>query len=327
MNEEGRAGQREGCNEEPREEPREERVVPLRLQKFLARAGVASRRGAENLMTAGRVTVNGSVVTELGSRVDPRVDEVRVDGMPVRPAGDPVTLVLHKPAGVITTMSDQRGRACVADLVPRERYPGLFPIGRLDADTTGALLFSTDGELGQGLLHPSREVGKRYLALAEGVVDESALARLRSGLVLDDGPCAPAQASVLTGAAAEDARALLEVRPDARVAPARAWRRSRVAARQAGGAAAGAHAKRALSAHHRDEGAGRTGGSIVELVIHEGRYHQVKRMMAAVGHPVVALHRAAFGPVGVEGVERGHWRLLTAEEVRALNAAAHRGRP
>ena len=107
------------------------RTVPLRLQKFLARAGVASRRGSENLMTAGRVTVNGVVVTELGSKVDPRIDQVRVDGVPVALSAGPITVMLHKPAGVITTMKDARGRACVADLVPADRYPGLFPIGRL----------------------------------------------------------------------------------------------------------------------------------------------------------------------------------------------------
>ena len=123
----------------------------MRLQKFLARAGAASRRGSENLMTAGRVTVNGQVVTELGSKVDPLVDEVAVDGVPVRLEGGPVTIMLHKPAGYVTTMSDPQGRPTVAELVPTDRFPGLFPIGRLDFDTTGLLLFSTDGELGNGL--------------------------------------------------------------------------------------------------------------------------------------------------------------------------------
>ena len=108
----------------------EERLVPMRLQKFLARAGAASRRGSENLMTAGRVTVNGQVVTELGSKVDPLVDQVAVDGVPVRLEGGPVTIMLHKPAGYVTTMSDPQGRPTVAELVPTDRFPGLFPIGR-----------------------------------------------------------------------------------------------------------------------------------------------------------------------------------------------------
>ena len=145
-----------------------DRIVPMRLQKFLARAGAASRRGSENLMTAGRGTVNGKVVTELGSKVDPLVDEVAVDGAVVRLADGPVTIVLHKPAGFVTTMSYPQGRRTVAELVPTERYPGLFPIGRLDFDTTGLLLFSTDGELGNGLLHPKHHVTKRYLACVEG---------------------------------------------------------------------------------------------------------------------------------------------------------------
>ncbi|MEG0504464.1 MAG: S4 domain-containing protein, partial [Raoultibacter sp.] len=134
----------------------EERIVPMRLQKFLARAGAASRRGSENLMTAGRVTVNGVVTSELGSKVDPLVDEVAVDGIIVKLSDEPVTLMLNKPKGVITTMSDPQGRTCVASLVPTDRYPGLYPIGRLDFDTTGLLLFSTDGELGHALLHPRR---------------------------------------------------------------------------------------------------------------------------------------------------------------------------
>ena len=146
----------------------EERIVPMRLQKFLARSGVASRRGSENLMTAGRVRVNGQVVSELGSKVDPRVDVVTVDGREVHLADAAVTLMLHKPTGYLTTMSDPFDRPTVADLVPVSRYPGLFPIGRLDFDTTGILLFSTDGELGNGLLHPRRHVDKSYIAHVEG---------------------------------------------------------------------------------------------------------------------------------------------------------------
>ncbi|MDO4443586.1 MAG: pseudouridine synthase [Slackia sp.] len=175
----------------------EERIVPMRLQKFLARAGVASRRGSENLMTAGRVCVNGVVATELGTKVDPRVDTVTVDGREVRLADGAVTLMLHKPAGFITTMSDPHGRPIVADLVPCDRYPGLFPVGRLDFDTTGLLLFSTDGELGNGLLHPRKHVDKTYEALLDGVMDERDAQRLRDGVVLDDGLTLPAHVDIL----------------------------------------------------------------------------------------------------------------------------------
>lgn len=272
------------------------RVVPMRLQKFLARAGVASRRGSENLMTAGRVTVNGHVVTELGSKVDPRVDEVAVDGRAVRLADGPVTLMLHKPAGYVTTMSDPQGRPTVADLVPTDRHPGLFPVGRLDADTTGLLLFSTDGELGNGLLHPKRHVTKRYLACVEGRPAERELARLRRGIDLDDGPTRPADVRLLEGAAARRAERLLDMPP---AAPPRSSRE--YAAVCEGRAAA---------------------RSIVRVALCEGRKRQVKRMLAAVGHPVVALHRDSFGPLGLGGLPRGEWRELSAEEVAALHAAA-----
>lgn len=181
----------------PRDPATGELIVPMRLQRFLARAGVASRRGSEDLMTAGRVTVNGVVASELGFKVDPARDEVRVDGRPVRWGAAPVTLMLNKPAGYLTSMSDPFGRPCVSELVPRDRYPGLFPVGRLDLDTTGLLLFSTDGDLGQGLLHPSRHVWKTYWALCDGRVRDSELDALRDGIVLDDGPCQPARCRVL----------------------------------------------------------------------------------------------------------------------------------
>ncbi len=165
---------------------------PMRLQKFLARAGVASRRGSESLMTAGRVAVNGQVVTELGSKVDPKTDEVTVDGMLVSLADGSVYIMLHKPTGYLTTMSDPHGRPCVAELVPTDRYPGLFPVGRLDMDTTGLLLFTTDGEMGQRLLHPKHHVPKSYRAVVRGVPEEHELEQLRRGIELDDGPTRPA---------------------------------------------------------------------------------------------------------------------------------------
>ena len=148
-----------------------ERVVPMRLQKFLARAGAASRRGSEDLMTAGRVAVNGVVATELGTKVDPLVDEVTLDGMPVSIADEPVYIAFNKPAGVVTTMSDPQGRPTVATFVPVKEHPGLFPVGRLDYDTTGLLLFTTDGEIAHRLLHPSRHVEKVYRALIDGRAD------------------------------------------------------------------------------------------------------------------------------------------------------------
>ncbi|HIY84449.1 MAG TPA: rRNA pseudouridine synthase [Candidatus Rubneribacter avistercoris] len=274
----------------------EDRVVPMRLQKFLARAGAASRRGSENLMTAGRVTVNGRVVTELGSKVDPLVDEVAVDGAVVRLADGPVTLMLHKPAGYVTTMSDPQGRPTVAELVPVAAHPGLFPVGRLDADTTGLLLFSTDGELGNGLLHPKRHVAKRYLACVEGCPTEGELDRLRRGIMLDDGPAQPADVRVLDGGEARTAGRVLAVPP---AVPPRSSR------------------------EYADVLRGRASArSYVRICLREGRKRQVKRMLGAIGHPVVALHRDSFGPLALGELPRGEWRELSAEEVAALHAAA-----
>ena len=243
----------------------QERIVPLRLQKFLARAGVASRRGSEDLMTAGRVTVNGVVVTELGSKVDPRVDIVCVDGREVRPEEGHTYLMLNKPGGYLTTMDDPQGRPCVASLIPTDEHPGLYPVGRLDRDTTGLLLFMTDGELGAALLHPSHHVTKRYEAEVDGRVFDPELEPLRAGIVLDDGPCKPAEVEIL------------EQGPTSKVA----------------------------------------------CTISEGRNRQVKRMFAAIDHEVLRLHRSAFGPLTLDGLPLGKWRVLTYDEVSALKAAAY----
>lgn len=281
--------------------PPEERLVPMRLQKFLARAGAASRRGSENLMTAGRVTVNGQVVTELGSKVDPLVDKVAVDGVPVRLAAGPVTIMLHKPAGYVTTMSDPQGRPTVADLVPTDRFPGLFPIGRLDFDTTGLLLFSTDGELGNGLLHPRHHVEKRYLALVNGIPTPAELARLEQGIQLDDGMTAPAKASLVKGAQAKRALAMLEVPPA-------------VPEREPNGSVPSPQRAAILRKRSQER-------AIVRVVLREGRKRQVKRMLSAIKHGVLALHRDSFGPIELGDLPRGQWRELTPEEVAALHAS------
>ena len=237
----------------------------VRLQKFLARAGVASRRASEKLIEAGRISVNGQVVTELGTKVDPEADEVRLDGAPVRKAAEAVTLMLNKPAGYLTSMKDPQGRPCVAQLVPLDEFPALYPLGRLDYDTTGLLLFSTDGELGNAVLHPSHHVDKTYRALVKGKPSEAALDRLRSGVVLDDGPTQPAEVRL----------------------------------------------------------AGRKGkNAYVEIIIHEGRKRQVKRMCEAIGHPVLQLHRASFGPLELGDLPEGKYRVLSKQEVAALERAS-----
>ena len=244
----------------------EERIVPMRLQRFLARAGVASRRGSERLMTSGRVTVNGQVVTELGSKVDPLVDVVAVDGVVCSIAEKPVYLM-------------PQGRPTIVDMVPTDTYPGLFPVGRLDMDTTGLLFFTTDGQMAQELLHPSKHVWKHYVAHVVGTPTEEQLNRLREGIELEDGPAAPAEVKVISD----------DVKMKNLLAP---------------------------------QGLGKTGGgepnALVSVTIREGRKHQVKKMLLAIHHRVLALHRDTFGPLHLTRVKEGEWRLLTEEEVAAL---------
>jgi len=157
----------------------------MRLQKFLSRAGVSSRRAAEELMIQGRVRVNGIPAVELGLQVDPESDRVEVDGRPVRIEG-PRWILLHKPAGVLTTRSDPQGRRTVYDhLDPRDR--ALPYVGRLDQDTEGLLLFSNEGDLVHSLLHPSSQIPREYRVMVGGVPDPEVLDRLREGVELEDG--------------------------------------------------------------------------------------------------------------------------------------------
>ena len=164
-----------------------------RLQKVLARTGIGSRRHCEGLIEGGHVRVNGKVA-RLGTRIDPEIDHVPVDGVPLGVRPGAVPWLLNKPGGVITPAHDPQGRGTVLDLVPAE--PRVFPVGRLDADTEGLLVLTNDGDLAQLLTHPSHGVEKEYLAHVEGTPSRGAVRRLREGIELDDGPTAPAQASL-----------------------------------------------------------------------------------------------------------------------------------
>jgi 23S rRNA pseudouridine2605 synthase len=228
----------------------------MRLAKYLAHAGVASRRASEDVIRAGRVTVGGEVVTDPARDVDD-ASAVAVDGRPVRGAEERVVFAVNKPAGVISTAEDTHGRKTVLDLV---RSPGmrLYPVGRLDADATGLLLLTNDGELANRLTHPRYEVPKTYrVRVHGGPVSQRALHALRDGVDLDDGPTAPAK--------------VRQVEP-----------------------------------------------GVLELTIHEGRTHQVKRMCSAVGHEVTALERVRFGPLALGDLRPGHVRPLTPAEVERL---------
>ena len=180
------------------QEPTQAETGPERVQKYLSRAGVTSRRGAEELIVAGRVTVNGETVTSLGTKVIAGVDEVRVDGRLAEVPRQLWYLMLNKPAGVVTTLDDPQGRATVARYVPGDA-PRLFPVGRLDFATTGLLLLTNDGEFAHMLMHPRHHVPKVYRAEVDGVPDERDLTTLREGVDLDDGRTAPAGARVIEG--------------------------------------------------------------------------------------------------------------------------------
>jgi 23S rRNA pseudouridine2605 synthase len=235
---------------------------PVRLQKVLAQVGLGSRRACEELIASGRVSVDGEVAV-LGQRVDPQVAVVRVDGERIAVAPGAVYLALNKPRGVLSAMSDDRGRLCVGDLIPREGAR-LFHVGRLDADTEGLLLLTNDGELAHRLAHPSHGVPKLYLAEVPGPVAKDVGRRLRQGVELDDGP-------------------------------------------------ASADRFRVLASHG--------GRAQVELEIHEGRNHLVRRMLEAVGHPVSRLVRLRQGPVALGDLRTGRTRSLSRTEVAALYRA------
>ena len=188
-------GEVDGLRDPERTPPEAQHDQPVRLQKLLARAGVASRRAVEEMIGAGRVRVNGRTAV-LGQRAVAGVDRIEVDGALVGLAPDTVWYLLHKPAGIVTTADDPHGRPTVVELVPDE--PRVFPVGRLDADTEGLLLLTNDGEVAHRLTHPRYGVDKEYLVHVRGAVSRGALRRLREGVDLDDGPTAPAQASAVS---------------------------------------------------------------------------------------------------------------------------------
>ena len=178
----------------------------VRLQKALAQAGVASRRASEELIAAGRVEVNGKVVTEQGMRVDPERDTIRVDGSRIPPPRRHLYLVLNKPRGVVSTMDDPDGRPTLEQYVPRRQR--LFHVGRLDTDTEGLLILTNDGDFANKLAHPSHEVPKTYLVEVEGLLDNKTLRWLEKGLTLEDGPIKPDKVKLVTRA---ESRSMVQI--------------------------------------------------------------------------------------------------------------------
>lgn len=232
----------------------------VRLQKVLAAAGLGSRRACEELISAGRVEVDGIRMTELGVRVDPRTALIRVDGKRIEVRDEFVYWALNKPRGVLSAMSDARGRQTVGDLVA-DRPERLFHVGRLDADSEGLLLLTNDGDLAHRLMHPSFAIVKVYLATVEGRVSRQAERRIRAGVALEDGPVHVDRFRVLDST---------------------------------------------------------PGQTLVQVSLHEGRKHIVRRLLAEVGHPVQRLVRTDIGPVRLGTLRPGKLRALTPTEVGQL---------
>jgi 23S rRNA pseudouridine2605 synthase len=230
-----------------------------RLQKVMAKAGIASRRKCEELIAAGEVKVNGVIVTEAGRKVNPQMDQIEVGGLKIQ-LEKKVYYLLYKPIGYITSVGDPHKRKTVLDLMEgiQER---IYPVGRLDYDTSGLLLLTNDGDLAFHMTHPSHEMEKEYEALVRGKVSKESVERLRKGVKLEDGWTAPAKVRILGE---------------------------------------------------------KNGNTLLQLIIHEGRNRQVRRMCDAVGHPVLKLKRTRIAFLTIGQLKPGKFRPLLTEEVKQL---------
>ncbi len=239
-----------------------------RLQKIIARAGICSRRAAETLIRDGKVSVDGEVVTEMGMKVDHRIQKVIADRIHVRFTEKKVYVLLNKPEGYVTTMNDPQGRPIVTSLLKgiKER---VYPVGRLDFETKGALILTNDGELAQRIQHPSFEVKKTYVVRVQGAPTNDAIQLLEAGVELEGKMTAPAQVKV--------------------------YRRGK-----------------------KD--------SVLEITIHEGRKHQVRKMCQAIGHHCVELTRTAYGNLNLGSLPSGKFRYLSTSDLTRITKTAKKMR-
>ena len=235
----------------------------IRLNKIIADAGISSRRAADQLILDGRVTVDGSVVIELGGKYDPEINEIKVDGESLSISKSKTYLAFHKPAGIISTMSDPEGRANLGDYF-KDRRDRLYHVGRLDKDSEGIILLTNDGDLAHRATHPSYGLEKRYLVEIEGEFNKQMSDQLLQGVRLEDGL----------------ARAMKVV-----------------------------HARAVSKNHHW-----------VEITIHEGRYHIIRRLIESLGLRVLRLIRLDFGPINLGDMKVGRHRVLNSQELTNLFA-------
>ena len=233
----------------------------IRLQKFLAEAGIASRRKAEELILQGKVQVNGKVVTELGVKVQPEKDEVKFENKIVLIENKKIYILLNKPIGYVTTVKDQFNRDSVLDLVKvKER---LVPVGRLDMYTSGALILTNDGEFVYKVTHPKHEIHKTYTITLKGIVSKEHIEVLRKGVDIGGYITKPAKVKILK---TDEEKQITRL----------------------------------------------------EIIIHEGKNRQVRKMCEAIGYKVLALHRSAIASIGVKDIELGKWRYLSKQEVKKI---------
>ena len=235
----------------------------VRLQKFLAESGVASRRKSEELISQGKVKINGAVA-QLGDKINPKKDTVTVNGKKIVKQKNHTYIMLHKPRGFITTMNDEMDRKCVAQLI--KDVPGrVYPVGRLDRDSEGMLLFTNDGEFANAMTHPTRHVPKTYRVTVRPSVNEEQITKLTTGIMIDDRMTAPCEVRIVT----------------------------------------------------REEGR-----VVLEIILHEGRNRQIRKMCEEVGLEVARLKRTAIGSIKLGMLKQGDYRELTEDEVRKLMIAA-----
>lgn len=232
----------------------------IRLQKYLAQCGVASRRKAEEFILSGRVSIDGRINTKLGVSVNPAAQKIAVDGKPVSPETQKIYVLLNKPKGYVTTLSDPQGRPVVTDLI-KEVDERVFPVGRLDINTEGALILTNDGEFSQQVQHPRNEIHKTYEAHVSGFPTRKSLEKLESGIEIDGILTAPATASIT---------------------------------------------KRFSTS------------SLITITIHEGKKRQVRKMFAAIGHPVINLRRIAYGGLFLAKLGKGSYRILTPKDLQKI---------
>lgn len=236
--------------------------MEIRLQKFLAEAGVASRRASERLIIQGRVKVNNKVVHKLGTKIDPQKDKVEVDDKVCNAIPKDLYILLNKPVGVVTTVKDPHGRPTVIDLI-KGIDQRVYPVGRLDMDSEGLLILTNDGRVTYKITHPKYEIEKTYEVLVKGIVDNKKIKTLETGVKLTDGITSPAKVKILKT---------------------------------------------------------NKNSTLLQIIIHEGKNRQVRRMCEAVGHPVLLLKRTHIGKLSLKGIKSGKWRHMTDEEIKYIKS-------